>query len=145
MPSTNKAEYDMQYAKQNLKRIPLNVQKEKYAEIQSAAQKAGESINGYIKKAIDERMERDSIPTTANWQHLSAIRCQSTAIVGKCPQAHTMQITVYNNQEREQSWQMGISNQMIRLINIEFPCVLLPDMLYYKYKKGKPEKRLTLR
>ncbi len=66
MPSTNKAEYDMQYAKQNLKRIPLNVQKEKYAEIQSAAQKAGESINGYIKKAIDERMERDSIPTTAN-------------------------------------------------------------------------------
>ena len=46
------------YAKKNLKRIPLDVQKEKYEEIKSAAETAGESVNGYIKKAIDERMER---------------------------------------------------------------------------------------
>lgn len=48
------------YAKKSLKRIPLDVQKEKYEEIKTAAENAGESVNGYIKKAIDERMERDN-------------------------------------------------------------------------------------
>ena len=47
------------YAKKNLKRIPLDVQKEKYEQIKAAAQAAGETVNGYIKTAIDERMERD--------------------------------------------------------------------------------------
>lgn len=55
-----KAKYDMNYAKAKLKRIPLDVQKEKYEEIKAAAQAAGESVNGYIKKAVDDRMERDS-------------------------------------------------------------------------------------
>ena len=54
-----KARYDMQYAKTKLKRIPLDVQKEKYEEIKSAAERFGESVNGYIKKAIDERMKRE--------------------------------------------------------------------------------------
>lgn len=49
----------MNYAKKNLKRIPLDVTKEKYEEIAGAAKTAGESVNGYIKKAVDERMERD--------------------------------------------------------------------------------------
>ncbi len=68
MPTNeNKKQYDMQYAQKNLKRIPLNVQKEKYAEIQKAAQSVGESVNGYIKKAIDERMERtNAAPDTAD-------------------------------------------------------------------------------
>ena len=35
--------------------------KEKYEEIKAAAESAGESVNGYIKKAVDERMERDNI------------------------------------------------------------------------------------
>lgn len=48
------------YAKKALKRIPLDVQKEKYEQIKAAAQAAGETINGYIKTAIDERMNRDS-------------------------------------------------------------------------------------
>lgn len=55
--SKTKTEYNMQYAKEKLKRIPLDVQKSKYEEIQTAAQKANESVNGYIKKAIDMRME----------------------------------------------------------------------------------------
>ena len=54
----DKAKYDIQYAKTKLKRIPLDVQ-EKYEEIKTAAGHAGESVNGYIKKAIDERMERE--------------------------------------------------------------------------------------
>lgn len=48
------------YREKSIKRIPLDVQKEKYEEIRAAAEKAGESVNGYIKKAIDDRMERDS-------------------------------------------------------------------------------------
>jgi len=45
----------------NIKRIPLDVRKEFYEEqIVPAAKKAGESVNGYIKKAIEERIERES-------------------------------------------------------------------------------------
>jgi uncharacterized protein (DUF1778 family) len=55
-----KTKYDINYAKEKLKRIPLDVQKEKYEEIKAAADAAGEKVNGYIKKAIDERMERDN-------------------------------------------------------------------------------------
>lgn len=47
------------YAKENLKRIPLDVTKEKYQEIKKASEKAGESVNGYIKKAIDNRMNNE--------------------------------------------------------------------------------------
>ena len=45
------------YAKENLKRIPLDVQKEKYSEIKKAADMVNESVNGYIKKAIDKRLQ----------------------------------------------------------------------------------------
>ena len=57
---STKAKYDIEYAKNKLKRIPLDVQKEKYEEIKAAATAAGESVNGYIKKAVDERMARDN-------------------------------------------------------------------------------------
>ncbi len=60
MATQSKAEYDKQYAKNNLKRIPLDVQKEKYEIIKAAAITAGETVNGYIKKAVDQRMERDA-------------------------------------------------------------------------------------
>ena len=57
--SETKKKYDMQYAKEKLKRIPLNVQKDKYEEIKAAADAAGEPVNGYIKTAIDMRMENE--------------------------------------------------------------------------------------
>lgn len=53
----NKKKYSMEYAKKHLKRIPLDVQAEKYEEIKTASEKAGETVNGYIKKAIDKRLE----------------------------------------------------------------------------------------
>ena len=56
--SQKQARYN--YAKKSLKRIPLDVQKEKYEEIKTAATAAGESVNGYIKKAVDQRMEREA-------------------------------------------------------------------------------------
>ena len=58
--SSAKANYDIDYDKSKLKRVPLDVQKEKYEEIKAAATAAGESVNGYIKKAVDQRMERES-------------------------------------------------------------------------------------
>lgn len=58
--SPNKKNYNANYAKTNLKRIPLDVQKEKYEQIKAAADAAGEKVNSYIKIAIDERMERDN-------------------------------------------------------------------------------------
>lgn len=54
-----KARYDIEYAKAKLKRIPLDVPKEKYEQIKAAAEAVNESVNGYIKKAIDERIERE--------------------------------------------------------------------------------------
>lgn len=58
--SPNKKNYNANYAKTNLKRIPLDVQKEKYDQIKAAADTAGEKVNSYIKRAIDERMEREA-------------------------------------------------------------------------------------
>ncbi len=49
----------MSYAKKALKRIPLDVQKEKYDQIKAAADRAGETVNGYIKKAIEERLQKE--------------------------------------------------------------------------------------
>ena len=57
--STNPKGYNTEYAKEHLKRIPLDVRKEKYAEIKAAADLAGESVNGYIKKAIDNRLDAE--------------------------------------------------------------------------------------
>ena len=57
--SESKTEYNIRYAKEKLKRIPLDVQKEKYEEIKAAADAAVEKVNGYIKKTIDQRMERE--------------------------------------------------------------------------------------
>ncbi len=66
MPLTEeRKEYLKEYQKSKLKRIPLDVTKEKYDAIKAAADSAGESVNGYIKKAIDDRMERDGSPTAA--------------------------------------------------------------------------------
>lgn len=54
-----KQKYDMEYAKTHLKRIPLDVQINKYEEIKKHAESKGESVNGFIKRAIDEAMKRD--------------------------------------------------------------------------------------
>ena len=58
--SEQRKEYLYDYQKTKLKRIPLDVPKEKYEQIKAAADAAGEKVNGSIKKAVDERMERDN-------------------------------------------------------------------------------------
>ena len=54
-----KAKYDVDYAKKNIKRVPLDMQKDDYDKLQAAASAAGEKVNTYIKRAIFERMERE--------------------------------------------------------------------------------------
>ena len=61
MPRTiasNKAQY--KYNANHLKRVPLDVQKEHYDRIKNHAEGRGETVNGFIKRAIDETMERDN-------------------------------------------------------------------------------------
>ena len=57
--ASNQAHY--RYAEKHLKRVPLDLQKDFYEqELKKAAERAGESVNGYIKKAIEERIRRES-------------------------------------------------------------------------------------
>lgn len=55
-----KKQYNIQYTKDHFKRIPLDVQKEKYQQIKQAADDVGEKVNEYIKKAIDARLKSGS-------------------------------------------------------------------------------------
>ena len=59
-----KKQYDLEYAKTHLKRIPLDVRLDKYEQIKAHANKQGESLNGFVKRAIDETMQRDNEATT---------------------------------------------------------------------------------
>ena len=55
----NKTNYTVNWKRQNYKRVPLDISFSKYEEIKQAADSSGESVNGYIKKAIDERLYKD--------------------------------------------------------------------------------------
>lgn len=57
--ATKRATYKYHAAK--IKRIPLDMQASEYETIKDSASKAGETINGYIKRAIKERQARESI------------------------------------------------------------------------------------
>lgn len=55
------------YIKNNYDEIKVRVEKGQRDIIKAAATAAGESVNGYIKKAVDQRMERESNePNTSN-------------------------------------------------------------------------------
>ena len=53
-------DYSVRYAKNNLKRIPLDVKKEYYTEvIEKEAMKRELSVRAFILKAIEEKIERE--------------------------------------------------------------------------------------
>ena len=58
MASEKQMKYIQEYKKEKLHRVPLELPHDKYAEVLAAAQAAGESVNGYIKKAIQMRMDQ---------------------------------------------------------------------------------------
>lgn len=47
------------YREKNIKRIPLDMQITAYEELQTHTAALSESINGFIKRAIAETMQRD--------------------------------------------------------------------------------------
>lgn len=55
----NQIAYQNEFNKRNYDRIEIKVPKGKKAVIKAAATAAGQSVNEFIAKAIDERMERD--------------------------------------------------------------------------------------
>nr|DAR30121.1 MAG TPA: Alginate and motility regulator [Caudoviricetes sp.] len=59
MPTTEAQKMaSMRYAKKHLKRVPLDMQLSDYEALKAAAEKAGGSVNGFIKQAITEKLER---------------------------------------------------------------------------------------
>lgn len=69
MPITEKRKESMyKYAKKNIKRVPLDMQKSTYEEIKTHAEARCESVNGFIKRAISETMERDKATPAAKEQ-----------------------------------------------------------------------------
>ncbi len=54
----NKRKYTSEWKKVNIKRINLEVSHDKYNQIKQAADTSGDSVNGYIKKAIDEKLDK---------------------------------------------------------------------------------------
>lgn len=55
----NKINYNMEYNKKNYKRVSLLVSPKMYDDIKSASAANNESINGYIKTAVINRMENE--------------------------------------------------------------------------------------
>ncbi len=62
-----KAEYKNQWQKENCDRVNLTLPKGRKAELQAHATAHGESVNGFISRAIAQTMERDGVggPTEA--------------------------------------------------------------------------------
>lgn len=56
----NKYKYINKYKKENLKRIPFEVPIEKYNQIKEHTIKTGESVNGFLKRAVDTTIELDN-------------------------------------------------------------------------------------
>lgn len=55
----NKLKYNIEYKKTHEKRVPLDLTLQKYEEVKIHAQERSESVNGFIKRAINETIERD--------------------------------------------------------------------------------------
>ena len=49
----------LKYARENLKRVPLDLKKEEYERLSEVAKSANMSINGFIKAAINEKIAQD--------------------------------------------------------------------------------------
>lgn len=62
----NKVAYDNAFIAKNYDRVNLTVPKGEKEKIASHAEKRGESVNGFINRAIKETMERDSTPNNTD-------------------------------------------------------------------------------
>lgn len=49
----------LEYRARSIKRISVDVKAEYYDRVKSAADSSGESLSGYVKKALNERMQQE--------------------------------------------------------------------------------------
>lgn len=49
----------IKYAKEHLKRVPLDLQLKDYERVKAYTERTGETVNGFIKRAIRETMKND--------------------------------------------------------------------------------------
>ena len=63
MSDKKRTEYQLQYAREKYKRVPLDLPKEYYDNVlKPAADRSGTSVNGFIKAAINEKINRENSP-----------------------------------------------------------------------------------
>lgn len=63
MPLTDaQRKANAKYREKAIKRIPLDVPKADYERIKAHSEARGESVNGFVKRAISETIERDNVP-----------------------------------------------------------------------------------
>lgn len=60
-----KTDYKNKWQKENTDRVNLIMKSGKKAQIKAHAEARGESLNGFINRAIDETMQRDQTDTHA--------------------------------------------------------------------------------
>lgn len=56
----NRTDYINNYKRDKYKRIGLELSKEKFEEVKKHSQERSESVNGFIKRAIEEQIKRDN-------------------------------------------------------------------------------------
>ena len=71
--SKNEMQRTIQYAKDHIKRVPLDMQREDYEFLRSEAERSNSSVNGYIKEAIRIRSMIDNAPEGAGGRILEYI------------------------------------------------------------------------
>ena len=57
---SDRKDYLINYHKEKLKRVPLDLPLQKYEGVKQHAQSRSETVNGFIKRAINETIERDN-------------------------------------------------------------------------------------
>lgn len=76
-------EYLKEYKKEKLKRVPLEMPHEMYTHVLQHSALQGESVNGFIRRAIQETMERDDNPVTSSDEKSNRFREKLRALNNK--------------------------------------------------------------
>ena len=64
------------YKRDNIKRVPLDMQITEYERLKAVADSQGEKVNEYIKRAIRERMEREQTTAAGAVFHIAPERSE---------------------------------------------------------------------
>ena len=61
MPSDSAKEATKKYKAMHIRRVALEMQREEYERLKRHAENAGETVNGYLKKAMRLRMSTEEV------------------------------------------------------------------------------------